>query len=174
MEENRNIIISEGNRPLWQRIVAALLYTIAIFSLVKFFTVFEFTTASKKLKGSFSLLEVSIFIFTIAIGFSVVKDVLFDLKNRKYKIQYCVGPIKVGKWQKLPEIEYVSVFKQPKEEGEFIYETNLWYNRNLHFNVYENTELDPTFSMGVNVAKILNVRLLDATIANKSKWVNID
>lgn len=174
MEDNRNFIITEGSRPLWQRFVAAFLFTIAILFLISFITVFEFTTEAKKIEGSFSLLEIALFLGSIGIGFSVVQDVLFDLENKRYKIQYCIGPIKIGKWKKLPIIEYVSVFRQPKEDGEFIYEANLWYNRNQHLNVYENEDREPAFSMGVNVAKILNVRLLDATVANDSKWVEID
>lgn len=172
--ERKNVIISEGNRPLWQRVIAAIHYTAILYLLFKFFIGFDLTSDNKKLKGSLSLLEIAIFLFPSALAFSVVKDILFDLEQRKYKIQYCVGPIRVGKWQALPDIEYVSVFKQPKADGGYAYEANLWYAGNRHFNVCESDLLEPAYKMGENVAKVLQVNLLDATEANNNKWVKFE
>lgn len=174
MMQSDKIIISEGNRPLWQRIVAAIHYTAILSLLFFFFTKFEFTTESKKLRGSLSLLEAALVLLPSALAFSVVKDVLFDLAQNKYKELYCVGPIKVGKWKELPKIDYVSVFKQPKENGEFVFETNLWYQKNRHLNIYENTDLASVFEMGVAVAKSLGVDLLDATEPNNYKWKKME
>jgi hypothetical protein len=173
MGKGKNIIISEGNRPLWQLIIAAVHYTAIVSLLFFFFTQFEFTVNPKKLKGSFSLFEMAILLLPSALYFSVVKDLLFDLQNRKFKVQYCIGPLKLGQWRNLPEIDYVSVFKQPKANGDFVYETNLWYGQNKHFNIYESTDSSPVFIMGETVAKALNVRLLDATEPNNYKWVEV-
>lgn len=167
----KKVIISEGNRPLWHRVIAAAHYTVIVCLLYFFFTKFEFAT-EKDLKSSFSLLELAAFLLPSALAFSVVKDLHFDLEDRKYKIQYCVGPIKFGKWQSLPRIDYVSIFKQPKADGDFIFEVNLWYKKNRHFNIYEGDKLEPVFQFGEHVAKILNANLLDATRPNNHKWVN--
>ncbi|MEO1012508.1 MAG: hypothetical protein AAFX53_14475 [Bacteroidota bacterium] len=172
--EQRNIIISEGNRPLWQLIIASAHYTAIISLLFFFFISFEFTTEVKRLKGSFSFLELALYLLPSALYFSLVKDVLFDLVNRKYKEQYRVGPLKFGQWRRLPKIDYVSVFKQPKADGGFVYETNLWYNRNKHFNIYESDSPDAVFLMGESVAKALHVKLLDATEPNDYKWVEVE
>ncbi len=169
--EDSNIIISERDRPLLHRIIAAALYTAMFIFLFYFFLEFEFTTKTNILKSSLSNFELAIIAFASALGFSVVKRVVFDLENEKYKEQYSIGPIKVGKWKNLPKIDYVSVFKQPLEEGKYIYEANLWYQRNKHFNIYSNVNLEPVFEMGKNVSKILKVDLLDATIPNDYKWV---
>ncbi|WP_273568338.1 hypothetical protein [Maribacter halichondriae] len=139
-----------------------------------FFANFEFTSETKKLKGSLSLLEAALVLLPSALAFSVVKDVFFDLTQNKYKEQYCVGPIKWGKWKNLPKIDYVSVFKQPKEDGEYIFETNLWYQKNRHFKIYENSDLASVFEMGVSVAKLLHVDLLDATEPNNYKWKRVE
>ena len=172
--KSKNVIISEGNRPFWQLVIAAIHYTAIFFLLFFFFTKFEFTTSTKKLKGSLGLLELALFLIPSALAFSVVRNFLFDLEHKKYKIEYCLGPVRIGKWQSLPEIEYVSVFKQPKADGNYVFEVNLWYNRNKHFNIYESENLKPAFLMGENVANSLEVRLLDATVANNSKWVKLE
>ncbi|MEP2689368.1 hypothetical protein [Maribacter dokdonensis] len=170
----KNIIISEGNRPLWQLVIAAIHYTAIITLLFFYFIDFEFSFETEVLKKGIRTIELVIFLLPSALAFSVVKDVLFDLNNKKYKIQYCVGPIKFGKWKKLPEIEYVSVFKQRLANGNFVFEANLWYSTNKHFNIFESELKNPVFLLGKNVAKALNIDLLDATVPNDYKWIEIE
>jgi len=171
---SKNTIISEGNRPWWQRVIAAVFYTAIIYILFIFFATLKFSGKTDDLKSSLSILELLIFLVPGALSFSVVRNFLFDLEQKKFKIEYCVGPIRVGKWEDLPKIEYVSVFKQPLKEGEFIFEANLWYQRNKHFNVYSSDNKDAAFEMGMEISKILEVKLLDATVPNQSTWVNLD
>lgn len=171
--QKSNLIISEGNRPLWQRILAALFYTLSIMLLYAFFMNVELSFATKNVKGGLGLIEAAIFVFGLALSFSVIKDVFFNIDTKQYKIQYSAGPFKVGKWKPLPNIEYVSVFKQPLKDGDHIYEVNLWYNRNKHFEVYENPNQDAVFELGKHVAKSLDVKLLDATKPNAHRWVDL-
>lgn len=170
----KNVIISEGNRPWWQLIIAASLYTAIFYLLFLFFSTIKFSGKTNDLKGSLSIIELIIFLLPTALAFSVVRDFLFDLEKKKYKVEYCIGPFHIGKWTELPEIEYVSVFKQPLSNGQFRYEANLWYQRNKHFNVYESETKEPAFEMGKQLSKVLNVKLLDATVPNKYKWVDSD
>ncbi len=174
MTKKKNVIISEGNKPFWQLVVSAVHYTAIVSLLIFFFIGFELTTETKKLKGSFNFLEAIIYLLPTALYFSVVKNFLFDFGERKYKIQYCVGAIKVGSWKNLPEIEYVSVFKQPKTDGDFTFEVNLWYFKNRHFNIYESDDSAPAFELGQAAAKVLNVKLLNATVPNSYKWVKLN
>ncbi len=46
--------------------------------------------------------------------------------------------------------------------------------KEIIISMYENIDLGPAFSMGVNVAKVLNVKLLGATIANEHKWLKME
>lgn len=171
---NQNIIITSGNRPLWQLVIAAIHYTAIITLLLFYFKAFEFSFDIKVLKNGVHIIEIIAFILPSALAFSVVKDVLFDLNDKKYKVQYCVGPIKYGNWRKLPAIEYVSVFKQPLANGDFIFETNLWHNTNKHFKIFDSDSKYDVFLMGIKVAKSLNVKLLDATVPNSYTWVDLD
>ncbi|APQ17084.1 hypothetical protein [Maribacter hydrothermalis] len=167
----KNIIISEGNRPIWQLIIAAIHYT-AIVSLLLFAIIdFDIAFNSEVIKKGINTFEVIIFLLPGALAFSLVKDVLFDLDKKQYKLQYSVGPIHFGKWEELPEIEYVSVFKQPLVDGNFIYEVNLWYQSNRHFNIYKNENKEKVFLLGKSVAKVLHVNLLDATVPNNYRWI---
>lgn len=171
--DSKNIIISEGNRPLWQLIIAAAHYSAIVVLLFFFFTKFEFTTNTKILRDSFSLLEAAIFLIPSALAFSVVRSSLFDMENKQFKIAYVVGPFRWGKWRPLPKIEYVSVFRQSKADGSFVYEANLWYKGNRHFNIYENQHQETVMLMGKNVAQLLKVDLWDATVPQKGHWVKL-
>lgn len=171
---NKNVIISEGNRPWWQLLIAAIHYTAIVYLIFLFFSSVKFSGKTNDLKNSLTLIEAVILLLPSALAFSVVRDFYFDLEAKRYKIEYCVGPIRVGSWKQLPEIEYVSVFKQPLENDNYIYEANLWYNRNKHFNVFKNDEKDIAFEMGIQLAKALNVKLFDATVPHKNKWVEVE
>jgi hypothetical protein len=170
----KNVIISEGNRPWWQLIVAAIHYTAMVYLLFLFFSTIKLSGKTNDLKGSLAIIQMFILLIPSALAFSVVRNFLFDLEQKKYKIEYGVGPLHVGKWKDLLDIEYVSVFKQPLAEGNFVYEANLWYKKNKHFNVYRSDTKYPAFEMGIQISKILKVRLLDATVPNKNNWVNLD
>ncbi len=73
----------------------------------------------------------------------------------------------------MPNIEYVSVFRQLKENKSYTYEVNLWVKGNRSFTIYEGLDLGATFAMGKTTAKTLNVDLLDATVPNDFKWVDL-
>lgn len=57
----------------------------------------------------------------------------FDFENKRYKKQFSVGPLRYGKWRKLQHIEYVSIFKQPINNGAaYIFDINIWLkNKNI-------------------------------------------
>jgi hypothetical protein len=116
-------------------------------------------------------LEIGLFAIVHGILFSMIKSLHFDLVAKKYKMQYSVGPLHVGKWKKLPDVKYVSVFRQPKTNGKFTFDVNLWYDGNKRFNVYENTEMEPSYEMGFQIAKSLDVDFLDATDPYDKKWI---
>lgn len=138
--KDKNVIISEGNRSFWQILVATLCYTLAALLLAMFFFGYQpLSDKSVNSIGDFSFLYIGVMCISQGILFSTVKNIYFDIGNREMKEEYQVGPIKIGKWRTLPEIEYVSVFRQPKVEGSFIFETNLWYKTNKHYNIYQNT-----------------------------------
>ncbi|MBU2907086.1 hypothetical protein KO529_19955 [Arenibacter algicola] len=172
--DRKNIIISEGFRPLWQTLVAAAFYTLAVILLAMFFFGFEiFPDKGMDNSWNFRVFYIAVACAAQGILFSSVKSIFFDLKNKKYKEEYRVGPFGVGKWKALPTIEYVSVFRQLKANGSYTYEVNLWLKGNKSFTIYETGDMATTFAMGESTARSLKVDLLDATVPNDFKWVDL-
>lgn len=168
MDEN-DIYISQGNRPLWQIVLAALLFTGMFIFLYYFFITFNIYNSVKRVKGSLHFLQIAIFLFVGGVSFSIVRDYHFNFKERKYKILFCVGPIRIGSWKRFENLEYISVFKNSKN----LFEINLWYNRNKHFNISTYPKNDFALLAGKELAKKLNIDLFDATDPHNGKWVEI-
>ncbi len=168
MEQNE-IMISQGNRPWWQIILAAIFFTGMIIFLYRFFITFNIYGPEKKIKDSFRLLQLAIFLFAGGVSFSLVRDYYFNFKENKYKILFCVGPVKIGSWKKFENLGYISVFKNSRD----IFEINLWYNKNRHFNISNYTKEVNALFAGEKLAKKLNINFLDATDPHHSKWVEI-
>ncbi|WP_285651260.1 hypothetical protein [Allomuricauda sp. NBRC 101325] len=173
--EKEGVIISEGGRSIFQLVLASFFFTMGIILLLLYFfgiNLFDLDNSYKKwIVGNF---EIGLFAIVQGVVFSMVRSIHFDLKANKYKIVYSVGPISYGKWKELPEVNYVSVFRQPKSNGKYTFDVNLWYTNNRHFNVYENYIVEPSFDMGYQIAKSLNVDLLDATDPHNKKWIEIE
>lgn len=134
--------------------------------------------------GAAKALSIIVFLFVFGIRYSIIQNIYFDLAGRKYKKEYAVGPIRVGKWITLPNVEYISVFRQGwskdsdrngiAEASGHNFDVNVWYNASKHFTVYSSAGPEPAFEMARYIATKLQVDLLDATIPNDSKWVELE
>jgi hypothetical protein len=161
------VIISQGKRSLWHNIIAAFFYALGIIAVYFFF--FGFESSIPILGRKFDAFELILYSFVIAFYFSVVKSYHFDFTNNLYKKQQAFLWFKLGKWNPLPELEYISVFQ--KEEG--VYEINLWYIGNKHFKIYHMFDEAEAMKVGKQLAISLRIDLLDATVANDSKWIEL-
>lgn len=176
MDTSKDILISEGRREWWQTLFAAIFYAAMIYYL--FYTIIDFCSLDFGVAlGGVASLYMAATCFVLGIRFSLIQNIHFDLENKRYKKEYTVGMIGVGFWKPLPEIEYVSVFKQhlrDNDDGDyhgFCYNLNMWYPVNKHFTIYTSDEPEPVFHVAKFIAKKLNVDLLDATVPNDSKWL---
>lgn len=168
--QKKNIIICEGNRPLWQNIIAALNYTAGFVFLYLFLKLFRFDLES--LRGSIGVLILSFLGFSGGFALSYVNNIILDLNNRQFKNEYVVSFIKIGKWQKLPNILYISVFKQLLENRNYIFKVNVWHQKNKHFTIYESFNYESALEMGFHISNKLEVKLLDATKPNNYKYLS--
>ena len=168
--EKESVIISEGNRPLWQIILAAFFFTCSFVAFGYFFYYFKFSVKDKVVEVYPGLLELAGMCFFGGIGFSVKSTKYFDLVGNKYKNVLSIGPFKDGKWTDLPQMEYVSVFRDSEE----IFSINIWYNKNKHFNIYTYHDKETALEMGYHVAKSLGIKLFDATVANKNRFLKME
>ena len=136
--------------------------------LYNFLTTFNVYNSVKKVRGSLHFLEMAIYLFAGGVGISIVRDYHFNFEEMKYKILFCVGPIKIGRWKQFQHLEYVSIFKKRNN----VFEINL-NNKNRHFNISTYAEEDFAFFAGKTLAQKLNINLLDATDPHNSKWVKV-
>ncbi|NER17108.1 hypothetical protein [Spongiivirga citrea] len=163
-----NVLITEGKRPFWQLVIAAACFTATLF-LLFLVTKSIIEGASEKALDYF---KITILILAGAINFSIHKSVAFDFNNLQYKKIKAIGSFKFGTWKVLPDIEYVSVFKQSLENSNYIYDVNLWYG-NAHLEAFESTNPLESLEMGKAIARTLEVDLYDAT-NGESKLVDLD
>ena len=167
-----NIIISESDRPIWQIPIAALFFTLATVVLIITIYTIKFTE-----KGAILTLESlnSVFILIMAgASFCIKKSIHIDIENSRFKSTIGLGFLKLGKWQTIKNYQYVSVFHQPTIGGGYIFEVNLWYDNNKHFELYEENSYKEAFFIGYELSEELNIDLLDATVPNDFKWIDKD
>lgn len=167
---NREIIVSESNRPFWQIIVASLFFTLA--TVILLLTLYSFIFSNELLSVSLGNLHTIVIFISLGIGFSAQKRIYVDIANSKFKPYYEIGPIKIGNWQRIHNYQYISVFNQPLKDGGSIFEVNLWYDTNKHFKLYEGNDYLENFMMGFEISEELDIDLLDATVPNDYKWID--
>lgn len=83
------------------------------------------------------------------------KKVYIDIKNSKFKPSIEVGFIKIGKWKTINNYEYVSIFFDPSKSESEIFEVNLWYDRNKHFELYTRNNFEDAVSVGFDISEEL-------------------
>jgi hypothetical protein len=168
----KEIVVSEGKKPLWKIIIAAFLFTVSLFIFIYYFYLL-FDLGSKIqikiIKGISSNISLSVYAFLGAISLSKVKTIYIDLENEKLRTEHSVGIFKVNYFSVIPELEYVSVFLNPQNG---IFEVNLWYKGNRHYNVFNFEEFKPAFNFGLLFSNKLNIDLLDATEKGNFKWID--
>jgi len=167
--KNKDIIISESNRPYWQLIVAAALFTLSLALIIILFQNIDLENKGKILAGNIELILILLF---LGATFCSQKRVYIDLNASRIKASYEVGPVKMGKWQQIKNPEYISVFLRPKSNGMSVFEVNLWYEKKKRIELYERDNYMDAFRIGYQISEQLNIDLLDATVSNKSKWID--
>jgi hypothetical protein len=164
------LVVSEGKLPLWRAVVAAAFFTCVCYILYLDFQLFYYTGFNQK---SFTLAAKSLegfgYCLVGGITFCVTKTILIDVDNDKLISRFCVGPFTRNVLDVVPELEYMSVFKNGK--GQF--EANLWYKGNKHYKMYRFDEKAPAMAFGREVAKKLKIDLLDATQKGNSQWIEL-
>ncbi len=167
---NENIIISEKQRSLWQRIIASLFFTAAIILLV--YILYTSHWSDDNLINIGHNIKGVIYLIGFGTAFSFHQSVYIDIKKSKFRQTYEIGPIKLGQWKTISNYEYVSIFHQPLDDGNKIFEVNLWYDRNKHWELYEKYDYKEAFLIGYELSEILQIDILDATIPNNYRWID--
>lgn len=156
-KKEQNVYISQGVRPIWHLIIAAACFTAVFFFVYLLFKGFNP-----------NLIVFAIILFTYGIRFSMVVNYLFDIQNKRYKIERTIGFLKISKWKDFRNLKYISVFKKRED----LFEINLWYNKNKHFTIVVYSDGKAAIEAGNIIAKKLKIDLVDASDPHNSKWID--
>jgi len=161
------IIKYAGKIPLWRTIVGILLILIAIYGFI-FVGI---------INGFLSLIIPLLILQT--------EGSEINLESKTYRKTRSVFGFSIGKWQPLPNTEYISVFSTSENitirassaettNSRDVILLNIFYDRNQKFTVYSTTNLKDAYDVASHIADALAIDLLDATIKNDYKWVDKD
>src|SRR6478672_5668199 len=169
MDTHQNeILISQYKRPAWHFLLGGLLYLAAVgLAAYAFYQVYAYPEDPSYQNDLGGYLTVAILLFVAGLGSSIVKTRYLNLEKEKLQTEFRFWLLKMRTQSSMPELEYVSVFKN---EGAETYEVNLWYEGNHHFNVDNFDEAEPAFEFGRKFSEKLNLKLLDATQKGNFKW----
>jgi len=163
------LIISQGNRPIWKTILASLFFTLALYLLCIILLPFFFFEVNEGMfKSGAHDLRSMFFFLAAGIHQSIMKTVLIDVDKNKIISRYHIGPFSRDKKSDAPELEYVSVFK----DGKDMFQANLWYKGNRHYKMFAFEEKEPAFRFAEMVSDKLAIDLLDATVKGDFKWID--
>ena len=153
--------------PLWRTILGVAIIVFTIFNLVT--------------SGNIAT------IVPLAFSYLLLKTegTEIDLESKTYRKVFSILGFKIGKWQSIPDINYVSVFAATFNTKVWVstastnisenkYAINLFYdtkNKIEATTVYQEKE---AFDIGLHLADALDADLLDATETNDFKWMNKD
>ncbi len=170
MDLNQNeILISHYKRPAWHFILGGLLYIasigVASYAFYMLYTAPEDYSYEKDLGGN---LTIALILFVAGLGSSIVRTRYLNLEKGKLHTEFRLWFLKMAVQSSMPELEYVSVFKN---EGAETFEVNLWYEGNHHFNVDYFDEAEPAFDYAKEFSEKLKLKVLDATVKGNSKWI---
>lgn len=166
--KKKEVLISPGERHLLELLLASVFY--AIFAYL-FFSSLYLLLIEKNYKGFFisiyNTILASGFLISMALSFSMVKDVLININDQYLISSYRVGGFKYDVKSELPNLHYISIFKNSKKE----FEANLWYGKNNKYKMYVFEKHEDALNFGNTIALKFNLDILDATEKGNFKWL---
>ncbi len=170
MDENQfELVVHTGRRSIFSLFLSSIFFTATLYVLyydaVILYLSDDWTSVMIVIINSIKIVTIT----TVAgIRFCVMKDVLIDVDTNLLISRYRIGPFSKDFKKDCPTLEYVAVFKKREND----YQVNLWYKGNKHYMMYDFEEAAPAFDFATMIAKKLNLDLLDATVANNSRWLD--
>lgn len=167
---SHEIVVKQGKRHPLELLIGGVSFSI-FFYLLFLFCFRLWKNDSFDVVGSlYNLIILSGSLLATGIGFTVTKSIVIDLQKNKLVSVYSVGFFNHYKTSEIPELNYVSVFKNSKD----IFEVNLWYGQNNHYKMFTFVHFDEALIFGKTIAKKLHLDLLNATQKGNSVWVEME
>lgn len=165
---DHKLVISQGKRPFWRTLVTTIFFTMMVFEIWSSFSQLYFANFSEK---SFRYFAHSLGPIAYWFGFGVstglMKTIAIDTSKEILITTYFIGPFSKDFTATIPELQYISVFKDAKEH----FQVNLWCTGNKRYNMFTFDKWEPAFIFAKAVCLKLNLELLDATERGNNKWI---
>lgn len=164
------LVVSPGRQSIFFVALAAIFFTCMFFFIYEAIVVFyQYGVGNATVRLAAAQSEIIVICLVFGLRFSTVKDLLIDADRDLLISRFRIGPFACDFRQKCPQLEYVSVFRSKRD----MFEVNLWYRKNRHYKMYEFEDAEMAFAFARIAAAKLKVDLLDATVANNSKWLDL-
>jgi hypothetical protein len=161
----QHVFISQGIRPWWHTLIAALGYTTTF--VVLYFVITKFNDNGRRLAG---FAFIATYAFMTGIRYSMVIHYHFNFDTAKYKIEKSVGFIRYGRWKTFEKLGYIAVYNMASG----FYNVNLWHEGDQYITLSAFEDVDKALEMGKEFAEKMNVDLLDASGGpHDSNWVDV-
>ena len=162
------LIVAQGENLWWRLLLSVAFFTLMVWvvseNIIMFYNYGFHEDTFRAFSKSLFTIGYSL---TGGIIFAVTKTILIDVDKDLLISRFNVGPFSKDVKSTVPQLEYVSIFLDDKEN----YQVNLWYIGNKHYNMYQFDEKEIAMKFGNHVAIKLNLDLLDATERGDNKWV---
>ena len=117
----------------------------------------------------------------LGLGLTLKEGSQINLTDKTYRTIKSIAGIETGKWQPVPDFEYISVFRTRENQtvnvisatattSSEVIMLNLFYNRNKHITFYKTNNKDDAFKVAEHFKLALDIDILDATEREK-KWL---
>lgn len=170
MRNKKNeVLISPGERHILEILLASVFYAVLvflIFNIIYYYT--QNGSIAFVIQNLVKTISMSGFLIMMGLRFSMVKDILINVKDQYLISSYRVGRFKYDVKSKLPNLEYVSIFKNAKDE----FEANLWYGKNNHYQMYTFEAFEEALNFGKIIAEKFELDILDATEKGNFEWID--
>lgn len=167
---SKKITVRDANPPLLFNLLAAIAIMVFIVLISKSFTLPDFKEDSGWKLWS-GLVVSAIIVLTYGLKLVLVQQLQIDLEKGTYQKGFGIGPFSLGIWKTLPQVDYISIFRQPLKNGKFNFELNMWYDNIHHIELFYFNNPEEGFQTAQQVANHLKVNLVDARVPNETKEI---
>jgi len=173
------VIISQSKKELWKRVMASFAFTLSIWYVVLFIVEFSNYQKITNIKIPYFIWYHSNYFFVAfvwLVWYSIrkvkIKQVVFDLNEKKYRKESVIGPFLFKKqWENLSEFDYISVYSD-RIEGDF--ELHLWFKGNKRIRLFESDNWAELFYLGYQSVNKLNIEFYNSLHKDDKFWVDLN
>ena len=159
---SKYVVISQGPRSLFSRILAAAFFTAMVLCIIKMYN------------NYYDLGYINIMYFygsamflVFGFSFSFSSNFVFDFKKHRFREEIQIGVFHFGWWEPLPTLEYVSIFRQSEQ----VYVLKIFISKNDAYTIGGFKSAEQALEAGTNVSKKLEIDLWDASDPHNGKWL---